>query len=62
MIVEGAPMLGGNSGPTKRVAMVGACGSRESPNGALIQECREGGIVEEYSSTMPPSRHAWRMR
>jgi hypothetical protein len=48
VVVEGAPMLGGNSGPEKRVSMVGACGSRESPNGALIQECREGGIVEEY--------------
>ena len=48
VVVEGAPMLGGNSGPEKRVSMVGACGSRENPKGADILECREGGIVEEY--------------
>ena len=41
-------MLGGNSGPEKRVSMVGACGSRENAKGAAVLECREGGIVEEY--------------
>jgi hypothetical protein len=49
VIAEGAPMLGGNSGPQKRVKMVGACGSRADQQGSAgVLECREGGIVEEY--------------
>jgi hypothetical protein len=49
VIAEGEAMLGGNSGPTKRVKMVGACGSRgDQEHSAGVLECREGGIVEEY--------------
>ena len=48
VLVEGAEVLGGNSGSTKRVTMVGACGPRSSPENQFKMDCREGGIVEEY--------------
>ena len=48
VLVEGAEVLGGNSGSTKRVTMVGACGPRSSPSNQFRMDCREGGIVEEY--------------
>ena len=48
VLVEGAEVLGGNSGSTKRVTMVGACGPRSSPKNQFSMDCREGGIVEEY--------------
>lgn len=51
VLVNGRPVLGGNSGSEVRLSMVGACGPRAggSPwTHALKLECREGGIVEEY--------------
>ena len=50
VLVNGRPVLGGNSGSEVRLAMVGACGGRTGTGdtNALKLECREGGIVEEY--------------
>jgi hypothetical protein len=49
VLVNGRPVLGGNSGSEVRLSMVGACGGRAEGNkNALTLECREGGIVEEY--------------
>lgn len=50
VLVNGRPVLGGNSGSEIRLAMVGACGPRAGSGNAnaLRMECREGGIVEEY--------------
>eukprot|EP00040_Diaphanoeca_grandis_P039183 m.258359 g.258359 ORF g.258359 m.258359 type:complete len:885 (+) comp36477_c0_seq1:156-2810(+) len=48
LIVNGRSVLGGNSGSEVRVGMVGACGPRSGVKNALLMECREGGIVEEY--------------
>ena len=49
VLVNGRPVLGGNSGSEVRLSMVGACGGRAAgSNNALTLECREGGIVEEY--------------
>ena len=50
VLVDGRPVLGGNSGSEIRVTMVGACGPRSGSgdSNALKMECREGGIVEEY--------------
>eukprot|EP01065_Artemidia_motanka_P040242 TRINITY_DN49_c2_g1_i1.p1 TRINITY_DN49_c2_g1~~TRINITY_DN49_c2_g1_i1.p1 ORF type:complete len:881 (+),score=236.13 TRINITY_DN49_c2_g1_i1:62-2644(+) len=50
-LVNGHPVLGGNSGSEIRLAMVGACGPRagRGNENALKMECREGGIVEEYT-------------
>lgn len=50
MLVDGRPVLGGNSGSEIRVTMVGACGPRSGQGdaNAFKMECREGGIVEEY--------------
>jgi glycine/D-amino acid oxidase-like deaminating enzyme len=49
-LVNGRPVLGGNSGSEVRLRMVGACGGRSGAAGenAMSLECREGGIVEEY--------------
>jgi hypothetical protein len=41
-------VLGGNSGSEIKLSMVGACGPR-SGNNPMRLECREGGIVEEYT-------------
>ena len=48
VLVEGSPILGGNSGSATRVTMVGACGPRGSSDHQFKMDCREGGIVEEY--------------
>ena len=50
VLVNGRPVLGGNSGSEVRLSMVGACGPRAGSGDkyALRLECREGGIVEEY--------------
>eukprot|EP01047_Picozoa_sp_COSAG01_P051469 COSAG01_NODE_5315_length_4341_cov_4.952145_3_plen_329_part_00 len=51
VLVNGRPVLGGNSGSEVRLHMVGACGGRAGSGGenAMTLECREGGIVEEYT-------------
>ncbi len=51
VLVNGRPVLGGNSGSEVRTQMVGACGGRSGPAGenAMALECREGGLVEEYT-------------
>ncbi len=50
VLVNGRPVLGGNSGSEVRLRMVGACGGRSGsgPENVMQLECREGGIVEEY--------------
>ena len=50
ILIDGRPVLGGNSGSEVRLSMVGACGGRAGTGetNALKLECREGGIVEEY--------------
>eukprot|EP00040_Diaphanoeca_grandis_P032883 m.200152 g.200152 ORF g.200152 m.200152 type:complete len:924 (-) comp32764_c1_seq1:51-2822(-) len=50
VLVNGRPVLGGNSGSEVRLSMVGACGPRAGSgnDNALAMECREGGLVEEY--------------
>ena len=49
-LVDGRPVLGGNSGSEIRVTMVGACGPRSGvgDSNRFKMDCREGGIVEEY--------------
>eukprot|EP00035_Acanthoeca_spectabilis_P010173 m.180228 g.180228 ORF g.180228 m.180228 type:complete len:982 (+) comp14944_c2_seq1:161-3106(+) len=51
VLVESRPVLGGNSGSEVRTTMAGACGTRSGVGNtnALRLECREGGIVEEYT-------------
>ena len=50
VLVNGRPVLGGNSGSEVRLRMVGACGGRSGsgPENVMQLECREGGVVEEY--------------
>eukprot|EP00055_Hartaetosiga_balthica_P016522 m.105045 g.105045 ORF g.105045 m.105045 type:complete len:884 (+) comp9122_c0_seq3:1257-3908(+) len=48
-LIHGRPVLGGNAGSEIKLAMVGACGPRASDSNSLKMECREGGIVEEYT-------------
>eukprot|EP00043_Microstomoeca_roanoka_P019321 m.216036 g.216036 ORF g.216036 m.216036 type:complete len:923 (+) comp16981_c1_seq4:56-2824(+) len=49
VLIHGRPVLGGNAGSEIKLAMVGACGPRASDANELKMECREGGIVEEYT-------------
>ena len=51
VLVNGRPVLGGNAGSEVRTTMAGACGSRggTGDTNALFMECREGGLVEEYT-------------
>ena len=56
VLVNGRPVLGGNSGSEVRLSMVGACGPRSGESNALKMECREGGIVEEYQLDNTVSR------
>ena len=51
VLAHGRSVLGGNSGSEVRVTMVGACGPRAGAGDAHanLLDCREGGIVEEYT-------------
>jgi hypothetical protein len=51
VLVDGRSVLGGNSGSEIRVTMVGACGPRSGSGDSNMfkMDCREGGIVEEYT-------------
>ena len=48
VLVNGRPVLGGNSGSEVRLRMVGACGGRSGsgPENVMQLECRDGGVVE----------------
>eukprot|EP00052_Salpingoeca_macrocollata_P024171 m.215299 g.215299 ORF g.215299 m.215299 type:complete len:887 (+) comp22203_c0_seq2:3558-6218(+) len=49
VLIHDRPVLGGNSGSEIKLSMVGACGPRSKDNEPFVVECRESGIVEEYT-------------